>query len=197
LGLQVAAGLLTCFFGYKLFRSALFWFGFLVGFLLLAPVGYDFALSHSSLAPYAPVVALVAALAGGFVFGKLATFFYRFAVFVTGGVLGLAVAGYLFGGAVGWLAFLIGGILALLFEKPAVVLATAVVGAKTAIDGVLLLNAYLHLVERIEWLSHGERLDLFIKQVERNAHADPYALVWFILSLAGFAFQYLLGSDED
>jgi len=196
LGLQTLAGLLTCFFGYRLFRSALFWFGFLIGFILFALWGYDFAEARPSLSDYAPLISIAAAFGGGFVFGKLASAFYRVAVFLTGGVLALTLANHFVGDTlIGLLAFAVGGFTALFFEKPLIALSTAVVGAKITVDGLLLLNSYYHLLERVEWLSHGGRLDLFVKQLENNSPVDLYAAAWFVLSLLGFLFQYL--SERD
>ncbi len=128
-------GLVACFAGYRFFRVVLTVYGFVLG-----------ALFASTFVRPTDTAALLVALGFGGLLGAAVLWFGYF--------VGVALAGGAFGAAVvhsGWLAvkgsepgFLIvafaavvGGAIAVTFQKHFVILATACVGAETAIAGLM------------------------------------------------------------
>ena len=129
LGLLAATGLLYCFLGYRLFR------------LILALTGFVCAGGVTAIAvgwlTYGSAIAMgIALLAGGLCGAMALHFLYRAGVFFLG-VLGALLVAFqvLHGRPDPWAPWailgvaLLGGVLALALERPAMKLATAAIGA--------------------------------------------------------------------
>ncbi len=133
------AGLLACFAGYRLFRTVLTIYGFLLGALLAA----------SFVAPANAPTMLIAIAIGG-IAGALLMFAAYFAgVMLVGGVLGALLFHSFWVQLVGrepaWmlvvLATIVGAAAAVYAQRVVVILATAFAGAHTAVAGILALMA--------------------------------------------------------
>jgi hypothetical protein len=196
--LEVVIGILNCFWGYRLFRASLFFFGFLIGAVFFGSLGVSIAKQQPQLSQYAWIVGFAAAIVGGFVLGKLSEIFYIIAVISVGALLGATItASAQFTAPLILVGAVVGGIIALFLERLLIIIATSVIGAKMTVEGLLLLNSYFHLVQKIEWLSHGERLDLFIRNAQSTWHTDPVVLAWGGLAIVGFVVQYFFTSQGD
>jgi hypothetical protein len=127
--LLIALGLITCFAGYRLFRVLLAVYGFALG----AGLG---AVMASSFADGQLLLTLAGAVLGGLAGAVLMVVLYFVGVFGVGTVAGALLVNLL-AGAVGvdvpilvlFVAGPIGGLLAMLVQRVAIVLATALAGA--------------------------------------------------------------------
>jgi hypothetical protein len=135
----LVAGLLACFVGYRLFRTVLTIYGFLLGALI----------ASSLVAPANAPTMLIAIVVGG-IAGALLMFAAYFAgVMLVGGVLGALVFHSLWTQVVGkepaWLlvvlATLAAAAAAVYAQRVVVILATAFTGAHTAVAGIVALIA--------------------------------------------------------
>lgn len=126
------AGLFLAFSGYRLAKNFAALAGFLVGFVVGLVVGIVAG----------PIGALIIAVVSGVIFALLFLFAFR----LVGGALG-AAAGYLLAvilGFAGWgvlLVAIVGGVLGLIANKIAIIVATSWLGAGLAVrSGVELLG---------------------------------------------------------
>ncbi len=133
--LLMIVGLLACFAGYRLFRIVLTIYGFLLGALLA-----------STLVHTPDTAALIVTLLVGGVFGAAILWFgYFVGVALAGGAFGAIVAQSAWtsirGSEPGVLilafAAILGGALAVGFQRYFVILATAFIGAETAVAGLV------------------------------------------------------------
>lgn len=137
--LSIALGLLNCFFGYRIFKVLLgiygFGLGMVVGFLVADTVA-------QGRVPW-PVVG---AVVGGVVGATLLVLLYFLGVFVVGAVAGALLAN-LVGTALGipmpdlviLIVAAVVGIIALVLQRAAIILATAFSGAWGVVGGTALL----------------------------------------------------------
>lgn len=122
------AGLILTFSGYRLARDFAAFAGFLVGFVVGLVIGVVAG----------PIGALLIAVVGGVIFALLFLFAFR----LVGGALG-AAAGYLLAvilGLAGWgvvLVAIAGGVLGLIANKIAIIVATAWLGAGLAVRSLV------------------------------------------------------------
>ncbi len=130
-------GLVQCFYGYKFFKLIMAIMGFIIGL----PIGF----AIGGLLGRDPVVAIVSAIVGGLVFSELAILFYYLSIFIVGaitGALGFFLLAQLFqmhpDVAVFILFGLIGGIIALYFQKFVIILGTSLGGAYYVISSLFL-----------------------------------------------------------
>lgn len=136
--LTLVIGILFCFFGYRLIKVILGIAGFVLGFGLVG--GLVLRFTGSALA------AILSGLAGGILFAVLAVLLYFVGVFILGAYLG-AVLGALLATVLGiftplWVFIVLaaaGGILAVIFQRFMVILATSFIGAYTIMLGVVYL----------------------------------------------------------
>jgi len=141
-GVAVAIGLVVAFCGYRLFKPVLF----IVGFIIFAGITYLILWSHSSVGVLVLVVCTVVA---GIVGGIVMLFVVKVGIFMLGasagfilfcvvmsvrnqGLIHEPIAIY-----VGMCAsFVIGGVIALLVQKPLIIFATAFGGSYAVIAGI-------------------------------------------------------------
>jgi hypothetical protein len=165
--IAVLIGILFCFFGYRLFKIVLGIAGFIWGALLVASV--VFGLTHSTLA------AVLAGLAGGIVFALLAVFLYYVGVFILGtffgaaiGIFVLAIVGVMTPVWVILILAVLGGVLAVIFQRFMIILSTAFVGAWAVVFGVF------HLIPKTEGV----------------AYTYIALVAWIVLGVIGMLVQY-------
>jgi len=179
----IVVGLLSCFLGYRLFRFMLAVYGFALGAIL------GVALASKLLADQGLVTLAVALIAGLFGAGLMLAL-YHVGVFVVGAVAGGFVAS-LIGPVLGFdmptggilVGAVVVGIVALVFRRAFVVLATAFSGAwATLIGGATLLAG--------QELALGEILRHPMSWQE--ARTSPFVLVvlWLALGCAGAIVQF-------
>ncbi len=148
-GVLLAAGLLYCFLGYRLFRLVLG----LTGFLVAGGVAAGLA----GWASQGNVVAMaVAGVLGGLCGAVALSFLYRVGVFFVG-FLGVLLVAYtvLQGIETPWRPWIVvglavlGGLLALWIERPVMTMATAVIGAWLASWSSYFLLLQTRLADRV------------------------------------------------
>jgi len=133
--LTVLFGILSCFWGYRAFKVVLGIVGFAVGAYLGAVAGAYFTGGFG-------VVAVITALVGGLIGAALVSFVYYVGIFVLG-ALGGWVIYTMIAGAAGYgphlilliVLALIGGILALFFQKFLIIISTAFIGSWCVVSG--------------------------------------------------------------
>ena len=134
--LSIAYGALNCFYGYKIFKIVLGIVGFITGGLAAAGVAMA--------ATKEPGIALLAGLIGGAIGAVLMVALYFLGVFVlgalVGGLLGAVAAASL--GLQGESALLVvgvlgllGGVLAVVFQKLMIIISTAFSGSWSMVSG--------------------------------------------------------------
>jgi len=135
LGIGILIGLIQCFWGYRLFRVVLGIVGFLIGAALGWVLGLSFIGEQWG--------AILGAILGGLIGAALLSVLYFLGVFVMGGLLG-AMLGATLLGVVGLdqipvvliVLGIIGGILAVIFQKAMIILSTAFSGSWSAVTGI-------------------------------------------------------------
>ncbi|MCL4244569.1 MAG: DUF4203 domain-containing protein [Candidatus Dadabacteria bacterium] len=178
--IAVAAGLVECFFGYRIFRFILGVAGFVAAAVFFGSLGYE--LSGGS-----EPVSIIAGLAGGVLGACLLYYLYIIGVFFLGAVLGFTIAMYVFSlinvdviPAVLYGAAIISGALAAVFQKPMLVIATAFGGSFAAVTG----GAYI-LYRNFYPLDPGFLGNLGEDQLYRMA------MIWFALGVFGLVVQLM------
>ena len=176
----VVIGLIECFFGYRILRFLLGVLGFIAGAVVAGGLGYE--LSNGS-----ELISIISGIAGGVIGAFIMYTLYIVGVFAIGAALGFMIAAYVFGimntGPVTLIlvaAAAAGGILAALFRKPVLILATAYGGSYAAVTGV----AYL-LARNFNPLDPEFLNSLGEDQLYRMA------IIWFGLGVFGFVIQLM------
>lgn len=177
-GFGILLGIVECFCGYRLLKPVLALTGFMVFAALAASLGY--ALSQMK------AVALLAGLVGGAVGIALVVALYFVGIFLLGAFLG----GIL--GAVGFavvgghpepllllLSAILGGALALGFQKFMIIVSTSFGGSWSVVSGI----AYFTM--GVTDPAHLERL-----LRSGGSHRYTLLLFWLALGTAGVAVQY-------
>lgn len=172
--ISILFGLLSCFFGWRVFRLVLTIAGFLGGFALgasLAPVDQQ-------------TLQLVYGLVAGIVGAVLAYVLFAIGVFVAGAGLGIVV-----GGAIGTLlgatnevtliivvvCLVAGGLIALVLQKLMIIISTAFSGAGAIIAGAGLIFPAVAVLNN--------------PQPESSAGVIAF-VIWLVLGILGFSFQF-------
>ena len=186
--LLMLVGLLACFAGYRLFRIVLTVYGFVLG-----------ALFASTLVHATDTAALLVALGiGGAIGAAVLWFGYFVGVALAGGAFGAvaaqgvwsAVYGHEPGVIVTAFAAVVGGALAATFQRYFVIVATAFVGAETAIAGLM------------AFLSRGADgrpgfEDVWVGHLVFPAPGRRWTFVaWVVLGLIGAFVQLRWGSSR-
>ncbi|HML95660.1 MAG TPA: TMEM198/TM7SF3 family protein [Thermodesulfobacteriota bacterium] len=178
--IAVAAGLVECFFGYRIFRFILGVAGFVAAAVFFGSLGYE--LSGGS-----EPVSIIAGLAGGVLGACLFYYLYIIGVFFLGAILGFTIAMYVFSlinveviPAVLYGAAIISGALAAVFQKPMLIIATAFGGSFAAVTG----GAYL-IYRNFYPLDPGFLGNLGEDQLYRMA------MIWFALGVFGLVVQLM------
>lgn len=179
--LLLVAGLVVCFFGYRLLRVTLGLAGFCVGLALgLAGAGLIPGISQ--------IFTLIIAIACGILGAVLATALYKLGVFLLGAGAAVLVAGVVVA-AIGWhypmlarvLAAIVGGIFTLILERPLVSILSALAGGWGIVLGAFML-AGLYPV------SVGSK--------SPPAHYGLMILCWLVLGLLGAGVQLRSGGRK-
>jgi hypothetical protein len=185
--LLVAVGLLACFAGYRLFRAVLTIYGFLLG-----------AIFASTLVSPSDTIAMLVALGVGGVLGALALYAgYVVGVGLVGAGLGATVAHSVwlqwYRSDPGWLVVLffaaVGAALAMTLQRVIVIVATAFLGAQTAVAGALAL-----LSRQPPRRGAG---DVWIGHLGIPAYGQRWAfLAWVALGIVGTVVQLRSGGSR-
>lgn len=180
LAVLIAAGLFYAFFGYRLFRITLG----LTGFLLAAASAVVLAgwLSRGNMLAMG-----IAALLGGVCGAMALLWLYRTGVFLLGCLGGGMAASMALGGRpeawAPWAilgAAVLGGVLALLVERPAMTVATAMLGAWLTVYAAV----FLFLQEGME--------EQILDETLRSAFPWMVLGAWVLLALLGAVTQFAL-----
>ena len=179
----VGVGLLNCFFGYRLFRVLLGIWGFLagagLGMTLLQGAGID------------PLVRILGALLCGIVGALLVSLLYFLGVFLFGAGFGLLIASVIqqhLHAQLAWpviaVVAAVGGVAALVLQRPLITLFTAFGGAWVVVSGTAAAVAGCPL-----------------RSFPANCvHPSPWALVilvaWLVLGFIGLATQFQLSRQR-
>jgi hypothetical protein len=143
--LLLVAGLVVCFFGYRLLRFTLGLAGFCVGLAL--------GLAVAGLIPdISQVLTIIIGIGGGILGAVLATVLYKFGVFLLGASAGVLVAGIIVA-ATGWhypmiarvLAAIAGGVLTLILERTLISVLSAFAGGWGIVLGAFKLLGWYHV----------------------------------------------------
>ena len=188
--IYILFGLLACFWGYRIFKVVLGMAGFIIGAYLLG------SFTSAYMGGFG-VVALIAGFAGGLIGGALFVTLYYFGVFVLG-----ASAGWLFGVLITSAAgntmhvllfvilALIGGILAVMFQRLIITVSTAMLGAWYMVAGAFTFLG-----------SEYTPVKMFSDPDSMTDISDGPGLVlllsWLALSVSGMIFQYRYGPKKE
>lgn len=192
LAVMAGAGVLYCFLGYRLLKFIIGLTGFLLaGATAAVIVGF---LSYGNL------IGMGAALLIGGICGAMALFFlYRTGIFCVG-MLGATLVAYtlLQGRPEAWILWavaglgLVGGLLAILIERPVMTLATAAIGAMLLTQAGLAVARQQGLLEHIP--AQAEQLNDALPPI-------PYLswgvfAAWILLALLGVYVQFRMGRKK-
>lgn len=181
--LTVLFGILSCFWGYRAFKVVLGVVGFGIGAYLGASTGAYFTGGFG-------VIAVIAGLIGGLIGAALVTIVYFVGIFVLGALFGWVIY-TMIAGAVGYgpqvilliVLALIGGILALFFQKFLIIVSTAFIGSWFIVSGGFSLVG-----------SDFGPLDLFyapIRLLRPDGGINTIVVIcWVALGILGSIFQF-------
>ena len=186
--LLLAAGVLSCFFGYRLFRTVLAIFGFIFGGMIASSV---FGISDTTMM-------IVAWIVGGLIGAFILIVAYFVGVALTGAALGAAVAHLLFSAGdrdprvlVVVLFAVIGAIAATYLQRYFIIVGTAFGGAWTMIVGAMAL------VGNRTALHAAASGDVWVAYPLNPAPGQQWVIyVWILLSLIGAGVQLGITGGE-
>jgi hypothetical protein len=184
----LAGGIISCFFGYRLFRTVLAIFGFILGALAASSV---FGISNTTLM-------LVAAIAGGLIGAFILIAAYFVGVALVGAGLGAVIANLVFssGGRdpspfVVILFSIAGAVGATYLQRYFIIVGTAFGGAWTMIVGAMAL------VGDRTALKAATSGDVWVAYPLNPAPGQRWVLlVWIVLSLIGAGVQVGITGGE-
>jgi len=166
-----AAGLLMCFAGSRMIRLALG----LSGFLIVGTMGATLValVTHSTL--WTTLSFIVLGLVGGGIAGLLLTP----GMFLLGLAFGYSVSGAFFPSEIAaWIAALAAGILFVVLRKRVLAAGTAGLGAILVLEGLFIVVLDIPALDSV-----------LTPLLEGRAGAIAIAVVWVLLSLAGYRAQ--------
>jgi hypothetical protein len=184
----LAGGIISCFFGYRLFRTVLAIFGFIIGALAVSSV---FGTSNTTLM-------LIAALAGGLVGGFILITAYFVGVALAGAAIGAAIANGVFSAGsrdpsvfVVILFSVAGAVAATYLQRYFIIVFTAFGGAWTMIVGAMAL------VGNREALKAATSGDVWVAYPLNPAPGQRWVVaMWIVLSLLGAGVQLGITGGE-
>ncbi len=182
-------GVISCFWGYRLFRVILGIVGFALGGFLAGSFAYG--LSGGSV-----IITAVAAIVGAIVGALLVSAVYYLGVFVLGAFGGWVLGSIVVGMAgtasrlvTGVVLAALCGILAVIFQKIVIIVATACIGSWNIIAGIYFLATGALYSPYVFWnpsrMLHLGGVRFFF----------VFAL-WLVLSFAGIVFQLRFGRKK-
>jgi len=182
----IVVGAIQCFFGYRLFKLVLGLTGFIVGAVLVGTLSYEVSGGQQ-------LLALIGGLVGGLVGAVLLVTLYFVGVFVIGAFLGAVLAGAVFGatghepvGVVLLLAAVACGVVALVFQKLMIILATAFGGSWNVVTGIAFFATRSFNPMDPETLLRAG-----------GSVVNGVLLAWLVLGLAGLVVQYRTQPREE
>jgi len=186
--LLLAGGIVSCFFGYRLFRTVLAIFGFILGALAASSV---FGISNTTLM-------VVAAIAGGLVGAFILITAYFVGVALVGAGLGAVIANLLFSGGgrdpsviVVVLFSVAGAVGATYLQRYFIIVGTSFGGAWTMIVGAMAL------VGNRTALRAAASGDVWVAYPLNPAPGERWVLyIWILLSLIGAGVQLGITGGE-
>jgi hypothetical protein len=183
----IAAGILICFWGYRMLKLTLGIMGAIVG----ASGGWALGLS---LAPGNTVIALVCAVLGAVVGAGLCIWLFFVGIFLLGASAGTALAAALFNGLgqqpqplVVLILAVVFGVIAILVQKFMIVISTAFTGS------------YLFVAAALQLMTGGA-VPLWVDPLQRPASGvlGPGALIaWIVVGVIGTAIQFRDGRRRE
>jgi hypothetical protein len=184
----LAGGVISCFFGYRLFRTVLAIFGFVLGGMLASSV---FGVSNTTMM-------LVAWVLGGLVGAFILIFAYFLGVALAGAAIGAAVANVMFSignrdprALIVILFSITGAIAAMYLQRYFIIVFTAFGGAWTMIVGAMAL------VGDRTALKAATSGDVWVAYPLNPAPGQRWVpIVWIMLSLIGAAVQVGITGGE-
>jgi len=184
----LGGGIISCFFGYRLFRTVLAIFGFILGALAASSV---FGISNTTLM-------LVAAVVGGLIGAFILIAAYFVGVALVGAGLGAVIANLVFSGGgrdpsvfVVVLFSIAGAVGATYLQRYFIIVGTAFGGAWTMIVGAMAL------VGNRTALKAATSGDVWVAYPLNPAPGQRWVLlVWLVLSLIGAAVQVGITGGE-
>ena len=184
----LAGGVISCFFGYRLFRTVLAIFGFVLGGMLASSV---FGVSNTTMM-------LVAWVLGGLVGAFILIFAYFLGVALAGAAIGAAVANVMFSignreprALVIILCSIAGAIASMYLQRYFIIVFTAFGGAWTMIVGAMAL------VGDRTALKAATSGDVWVAYPLNPAPGQRWVpIVWIVLSLIGAAVQVGITGGE-
>jgi len=184
----LAGGVISCFFGYRLFRTVLAIFGFVLGGMLASSV---FGVSNTTMM-------LVAWVLGGLVGAFILIFAYFLGVALAGAAIGAAVANVMFSignrdprALIVILFSITGAIAAMYLQRYFIIVFTAFGGAWTMIVGAMAL------VGDRTALKAAASGDVWVAYPLNPAPGQRWVpIVWIVLSLIGAAVQVGITGGE-
>ena len=184
----LAGGVISCFFGYRLFRTVLAIFGFVLGGMLASSV---FGVSNTTMM-------LVAWVLGGLVGAFILIFAYFLGVALAGAAIGAAVANVMFSignrdprALIIILFSITGAIAAMYLQRYFIIVFTAFGGAWTMIVGAMAL------VGDRTALKAAASGDVWVAYPLNPAPGQRWVpIVWIVLSLIGAAVQVGITGGE-
>jgi len=184
----LAGGVISCFFGYRLFRTVLAIFGFVLGGMLASSV---FGVSNTTMM-------LVAWVLGGLVGAFILIFAYFLGVALAGAAIGAAVANLMFSignrdprALIVILFSITGAIAAMYLQRYFIIVFTAFGGAWTMIVGAMAL------VGDRTALKAAASGDVWVAYPLNPAPGQRWVpIVWIVLSLIGAGVQVGITGGE-
>jgi hypothetical protein len=193
-GLTAAAavlfGLLCCFWGFRMFRIILGILGFVIGAMLVGQFVY-------SLTDGGMVLTVIAAIFGGIIGSALVVFVYFIGIFLAGAAAAYLLVnmlaspiGFMQNTAVVVIVAIIGGIIALIFQKIIIIVSTAFIGAWCFVSGLFFFfGSGIHPLEvtELSWILNNYYYPQFLVML----------IFFLLLGTAGCIFQFRLSARES
>jgi len=183
--LVIVFGAIECFFGYRIFKIILGIIGFFVGGAMAIVAGNSVFRNE--------IILFLISLTGGIIGAMMMVWLYFFGVFIIGALLGgvagsaLLATAQIYPGTFILLIISIGcGVLALVFQKFMIILATAFIGSWHMVAGAICFLSGTNCLTNMEW---------WFKPV--GIHNYIMTLMWLFFGFLGFFVQYKLISVED
>lgn len=183
---SIVFGLVTCFFGYRIFRVVLSILGFIVG----ASVGLALAADSAQTAQF------FIALIGGIIGAVLMNALYFLGIIIAGALLGALLVNLVLA-AVGVepnavfliIGALVGGVIAMVLNKLMIILSTAFSGAAGIVYGLGLLIPGLGSFDPLGALGR--------MNTARNEPSLLLLVAWIMLGIAGVGVQYRASEQDE
>ncbi len=187
--LSVILGVIACFWGYRAFKSVLGVLGFFLGAYLAGGITASFTGGIG-------IVAIIAGIAGGIIVGLLFVTLYYIGIFILGasagwllGVMITSTAGHGMHIILFIILAVLGGMLAISFQRLVITISTALIGAWYMVAGTLFFFGS-GFVPMIMFRNPGQ-----VILYDRGPQI-VILLSWIFLGISGMVFQYRYGARK-